>query len=420
LTRYRNLLNKGVISSPDLHFPESRQAALSRLDNFLENVERYKRDRNFVRAGHSSVSRLSPAIRSGLLHPSEVISRTVEKRSRELAEKFVQECMWRVYWKGWLEWRPVVWKSYREEVASNHSSLSGRGTELFEDFMRGQSEVPLMNRFRRELSETGYLHNHARMWFAGYWVHTLRLPWALGADCFYRELLDADPASNTLSWRWVAGMQTMGKTYQTRPANIRKYCDYEEAQDSRLDVQVKESTPWDAGIRKKPKCENSWESTRVPDFSEPYLLWIHGEDLSFWHHPDCLPANPPQAATAVLDPSLLERFGLSDKRRQYIRTVLEDGVRRIESSLGCQAVLKEGDLNRHLLTTAQEAGCRIVAGILPGVGPLRDQIAHLRQSLHQEGIDLILWRRPWDEQWYPQATRGFFPFWDSFRKHHKN
>ncbi len=67
---------------------------------------------------------------------------------------------------------------------------------------------------------TGYLHNHARMWFASIWIFTLRLPWELGADFFLRHLLDGDPASNTLSWRWVGGMQTMGKTYLARADNI--------------------------------------------------------------------------------------------------------------------------------------------------------------------------------------------------------
>jgi deoxyribodipyrimidine photo-lyase len=65
----------------------------------------------------------------------------------------------------------------------------------------------------QELVETGYLHNHARMWFASIWIFTLRLPWELGADFFLRHLLDGDAASNTLSWRWVAGLHTKGKHY---------------------------------------------------------------------------------------------------------------------------------------------------------------------------------------------------------------
>jgi deoxyribodipyrimidine photo-lyase len=72
-----------------------------------------------------------------------------------------------------------------------------------------------------ELIAIGWIHNHARMWFASIWIFTLGLPWQLGADFFYKHLIDADPASNTLSWRWVAGLQTRGKHYLARAANIR-------------------------------------------------------------------------------------------------------------------------------------------------------------------------------------------------------
>ena len=82
-----------------------------------------------------------------------------------------------------------------------------------------------MDRFARELIATGYLHNHARMWWASFWVHVERLPWELGADFFFRHLLDADPASNTLSWRWVAGLQTRGKSYLVRRSNLRRFAD---------------------------------------------------------------------------------------------------------------------------------------------------------------------------------------------------
>ncbi|MCK7502530.1 MAG: hypothetical protein MZW92_81430 [Comamonadaceae bacterium] len=67
------------------------------------------------------------------------------------------------------------------------------------------------------------LHNHARLWFASLWIFTLELPWALGADFFLRHLLDGDPASNTLSWRWVVGLQTPGKIYLARADNIARF-----------------------------------------------------------------------------------------------------------------------------------------------------------------------------------------------------
>ena len=62
------------------------------------------------------------------------------------------------------------------------------------------------------------MHNHVRMWFASIWIFTLNLPWQLGADFFMQHLLDGDPASNTLSWRWVAGIP-VSYTHLTLPTS---------------------------------------------------------------------------------------------------------------------------------------------------------------------------------------------------------
>ena len=87
----------------------------------------------------------------------------------------------------------------------------------------GETGIECFDAWSAELCETGYLHNHARMWFASIWIFTLKLPWRLGADFFYRHLLDGDAASNTLSWRWVAGLHTRGKPYAARADNIATY-----------------------------------------------------------------------------------------------------------------------------------------------------------------------------------------------------
>ena len=87
----------------------------------------------------------------------------------------------------------------------------------------GATGIDCFDAWARELVATGYLHNHARMWFASIWIFTLRLPWELGADFFLRHLIDGDPASNTLSWRWVAGLQTAGKTYLATAENIARF-----------------------------------------------------------------------------------------------------------------------------------------------------------------------------------------------------
>ncbi len=89
--------------------------------------------------------------------------------------------------------------------------------------IEGKTGIDCFDAWVEELLETGYLHNHTRMWFASIWIFTLQLPWELGADFTYRHFVDGDPASNTLSWRWVGGLHTRGKTYLARPDNIAEH-----------------------------------------------------------------------------------------------------------------------------------------------------------------------------------------------------
>ncbi|MEO0937149.1 MAG: FAD-binding domain-containing protein [Pseudomonadota bacterium] len=210
------------------HFPPHRTAALERLNAFLPRAGKdYAAQRNFDRGAghHSGVSCLSPYIRHRALTEAEVLEAVLARFAPSTAEKFVQEVFWRTYWKGWLELRPDVWRQYQSalsgawDAVQTQSGLRAR----WEAACKGETEIDAFNHWARELVETGYLHNHARMWFASIWVFTLRLPWELGADFFLRHLLDGDPASNTLGWRWVAGIQTPGKTYLARPDNIAKY-----------------------------------------------------------------------------------------------------------------------------------------------------------------------------------------------------
>ena len=212
-------------SSPTLQGTRAR--ALELLADFLPRAGRdYQNNRNLDRGrdGHSFVSRLSPFVRHRILSEEELISNVLTSHSRSAAFKFIQEIFWRTYWKGWLEHRPAVWDRFEVEVQSEFAKLKQVPVKnkIFEQAIGGSTEIAIFNSWVNELKETGYLHNHARMWFASIWIFTLRLPWQLGADFFYNHLLDGDPASNTLGWRWVAGLQTAGKTYLATESNIRK------------------------------------------------------------------------------------------------------------------------------------------------------------------------------------------------------
>ncbi|MEM7674003.1 MAG: FAD-binding domain-containing protein [Verrucomicrobiota bacterium] len=205
-------------------FTPSRIAGLERLHSFLPKAgTTYARERNydFGQGRHTSVSCLSPWIRVRSITEESIVKEVLANHSLEKAEKYIQEVCWRTYWKGWLQQRPVVWAQYLEGVQEAKSRVSGN--RKYRQTLEANSGYASIDTWVRELVQTGYLHNHARMWFASIWIHTLKLPWELGAAFFMEHLLDGDCASNTLSWRWVAGRQTLGKAYEAHPENIHKY-----------------------------------------------------------------------------------------------------------------------------------------------------------------------------------------------------
>ncbi len=212
-------------------FPEPNHINAKKfLDYFIENgLSQYSKSRNFDFGpkNRNNVSRLSPFIKKRIIHEKEIILSCLKKFTKSQIEKFIQEIFWRVYWKGWLEGRPKVWKNYLKQLNEYHINSSRKNFhKTYVKAINGQTDIQCFDSWVLELKEFGYLHNHARMWFASIWIFTLNLPWQLGADFFYRNLLDADAASNTLSWRWVAGLHTPGKFYLAKQGNIEKFSNF--------------------------------------------------------------------------------------------------------------------------------------------------------------------------------------------------
>ena len=209
-----------------MKFEPSRAKAVDKLNHFIENnLSEYSKLRNFDFGpdNRSNISCLSPYISHGIINELEVIDKSLKKFSFTKNEKFIQEVLWRVYWKGWLELRPNVWLDYlmelnilRDQFKSNQNYLNA---------IEGKTDLECFNQWVNELKENNYLHNHTRMWFASIWIFTLELPWQLGAEFFMKHLYDGDAASNTLGWRWVAGIQTKGKHYLASEWNIKKFTD---------------------------------------------------------------------------------------------------------------------------------------------------------------------------------------------------
>ena len=207
-----------------MNFEASRAKAVEKLHNFIENnLSDYSKLRNFDFGPkkRSNISCLSPYITHGILNEQEVIKKSLNKFSFSKNEKFIQEVLWRTYWKGWLELRPNVWSDYLIELNKIREEFKNEKNYLAA--IEGKTNIECFNEWVDELKENNYLHNHTRMWFASIWIFTLELPWQLGAEFFMKHLSDGDAASNTLGWRWVAGVQTQGKHYLASEWNIKKF-----------------------------------------------------------------------------------------------------------------------------------------------------------------------------------------------------
>lgn len=409
----------GPMDPDGLNFPTTRSAALTRWREFLPQAHRYAALRNRVMPGHPHVSQLSPALRSRLVTTGELVESVLAQHRFGAVEKFVQELVWRDYWKGWLEMRPWVWTAYREELRRVRHELPEAVRERAEAVMAGNGGIAVMDRFARELVNTGYLHNHARMWWAGYWCHVERLPWVIGADFFYRHLLDADPASNTLGWRWVAGLQTRGKAYLPRRSNLERYCAPEWLEDpTGLDRLADDrvtpcSLPADV-----PVTPEAWRSlSETPTESGGrWGLWVHGEDLT--PERTALGAVQPAVVVTVLDEPILESFALSPGRIRAIEQGLADARSRAASHFQCPVEHRSGP-GGFTVPLAQVARAHRLDGwiaLRPAVGPLADAIPALETALAADGFRIQWCRRAWDERLWPLARSGYFPFWEKARR----
>ena len=207
-----------------MNFETTRAKAVEKLDRFVErNLSDYSKLRNFDYGPEKrgNVSCLSPYITHGVLNEVEIIKKSLAKYSFNKNEKFIQEVLWRTYWKGWLELRPSVWSDYIISLNSIRDKYKEDINYL--KAIEGKTNIECFDEWVKELKTHNYLHNHTRMWFASIWIFTLDLPWQLGAEFFLKHLYDGDAASNTLGWRWVAGIQTKGKNYIASEWNIKKF-----------------------------------------------------------------------------------------------------------------------------------------------------------------------------------------------------
>jgi len=387
------------------HPEPAREAGLQRLANFVARAGRdYAKLRNFdLGPGqHAHVSVLSPWLRHRLVLEQEVVAQTLQRHSMSAAEKFVQEVFWRTYSKGFLEQRPSVWHAYRRDVAALAARLeteAGLRTG-YQEAVEGRTGIDCFDAWARELIDTGYLHNHARMWFASIWIFTLRLPWQLGADFFLRHLLDGDPASNTLGWRWVGGLHTKGKTYLARPDNISKFTDGRFNPSGQLASAAPPlSEDEEHPVVPLPQPDTAAQPRRAG-------LLVTEEDCA----PETLdlPATP-AAAIGLTATRARSPLGVSEAACGFADGAVEDALGRASAHFGVETEHSTAaDWGAALADWARANDLDTVLTAYAPVGPAAERLDAARAALGDAGVALVQVRRPWDAAAWPHATKGFF------------
>jgi deoxyribodipyrimidine photo-lyase len=385
-----------------------RASGVAQLERFLPRAGAYyKRHRNTDPGpqARDGVSQLSPWLRHRLLTEPEVLGATLEHHAFGTAEKFLQEVCWRSYWKGFLERRPSLWSRYRESVRNAFDTLGADDVRhaRYQAATAGQTEIACFDAWVDELVTTGYLHNHARMWFASIWVFTLGLPWSLGADFFLRHLLDGDPAANTLSWRWVAGLQTPGKTYLARAGNIQRHTDGRFAPAA--DELAATAPP--VGDPDLPPVQELPAADPVPN--EAAIL-LTEDDLTGLDALDPLPAG---SGLAVLEAAgTRSPYPTGDQARAFTRQACQNALADAEQRTGRHGTLLSSEQPADALIKWIRDSCMTTI-VMPWTprGPAADFLDTAAPVLANEGIALYRVRRDWDSQVWPHATRGFFAFW---------
>jgi deoxyribodipyrimidine photo-lyase len=377
-----------------------RTAALQRLEEL--KVEDYARTRNSL---SGAVSRLSPYIRHGLLTLAEVRQAALQRAQKpQQVEKFIQELGWREYWQRLYSLLGRRIGQSLEPLKTGHPE-SSYGAQVPDDVAQASTGLACMDAFSDRLQQEGWLHNHARMWLAAYLVHWRKVRWQAGAAWFLRHLLDGDPASNHLSWQWVASSFSH-KPYFFNRENLERYtqgrfcrgcpaartCPFDKSY-TELEAQLfgppgppgphrpaVRSTPLRAGLP-RPEPEPQRVST---------LFWMHGDGLR-------------QAASApavfVFDAGVLRHYRLSFKRLVFL----------YECLLELEVDLYRGRVDEVVLAEASRRGVSQIvttASPSPGFARLRARLEkHLPVRLVREpeflppsppGQDLTRFSRFWN------------------------
>jgi hypothetical protein len=363
----------------------SRTKALEQLNSFVENnLVLYARDRNFDFGPdkRTNTSCLSPYVTHGVLNEKEIIKISLKKFPFSKIEKFIQEVLWRTYWKGWLERRPSLWTDFVNDLENLKKDF--QNNKNLKNAINGNTDIECLNHWVNELKKTGYLHNHARMWFSSIWIFTLDLPWQLGAEFFMKHLKDGDPASNTLSWRWTAGLQTKGKNYVAQEWNIKKFTNqrYEKVKLNENATPIVSDKEY---VQINPEFDNS-------EITEDQTLLIFDNQLCF--EESDFKNYKFKKIILIKNSNLTRSIELDECLVKFKSDLIADQQTRLQDKFEVEikdiSYLKNFDLSS-------------VIALYPGVGENLD-------FLNENKISLKFLYREFDQMTNQYCNKGFFNF----------
>ena len=365
-------------------FEASRAKAVDKLNYFIENnLVEYSKLRNFDFGPdkRSNISCLSPYITHGVINELEVIDKSLKKFSFAKNEKFIQEVLWRVYWKGWLELRPNVWTDYIIEL--NKLKKEFKDNKDYLNAIEGKTNIECFNTWVNELKNHNYLHNHARMWFASIWIFTLGLPWQLGAEFFMKYLFDGDTASNTLGWRWVAGVQTKGKNYVASEWNIKKFTNNRFS-----NIKLNENAP--------PKISEKKYSILKQDFTNPEN--IDQNNLIIFENNLCF-------ETSDFQNNKFKKFYIISNKNENRCIKLSEKVLKFKSSLiqDQEQRFKNQSIDCEVIDISEIKKIEKAVGLYPTVGENLDY-------LNSNTFKINFLYRELDQNSWQYCNKGFFNF----------
>ena len=367
-----------------MNFEASRAKALDKLNNFVENnLSEYSKLRNFDYGpdNRTNISCLSPYITHGIINEKEVIKKSLDKFSFAKNEKFIQEVLWRTYWKGWLELRPSVWTDFLIELKKIKGDF--QNNQNYKNAIDGKTNVECFNYWVNELKENNYLHNHTRMWFASIWIFTLNLPWQLGAEFFMQHLYDGDAASNTLGWRWVAGVQTQGKHYLASEWNIKKFTNNRFS-----NIKLNENAP--------PKISEKKYSILKQDFTNPEN--IDQNNLIIFENNLCF-------ETSDFQNNKFKKFYIISNKNENRCIKLSEKVLKFKSSLiqDQEQRFKNQSIDCEVIDISEIKKIEKAVGLYPTIGENLDY-------LNSNTFKINFLYRELDQNSWQYCNKGFFNF----------